>query len=199
MQLLREHTYEGLNFTTLRLALAAIYWWKPDMEGDSWLRNGLQYVIPMQHNWSNPISAETHDTFIQYWIDRDDRLTQDYVDRVKQEVLKAADITIRFLGAQAEQWARAFHHLTKRQGIYDIFMDFCNGEALEYIGPIVPTNVDYFPSKTGNAAIAFDISFSVRYREYMDLSDLRRRLAYINLVPGELIEGSITGPIRGGE
>ena len=186
-----EHTYEGLNFITLRLALIALYWWKPDMTDDSWVKSGLKYVIPQQHNWNNPIDAESNDTFIQYWINRDDRITQDYDDGAKNEVLKAADITIRFLGVQAEQWAKAFHHLTKRQSAADIFMDFCNGEALEYIGPIVPMNVDYFPAKTGNAAIAFDITFTMRYCEYIDLSDLRKPLDYIALVPGEIVEGTI--------
>jgi len=187
----RAHTYEGLNFTTLRLALIALYWWKPGMEDDSWLKSGLKYVIPQQHNWNLPINAESNDTFIQYWINRDDRLTQDRDTGETNETLKVADITARFLGVQAEQWARALHHLTQRESAAQIFFDFCNGEAFEYIGPIVPMNVDYFPSKTANAAIAFDVALSVKYREYMDLSDLRNPVTYIPLVPGEIINGSV--------
>jgi hypothetical protein len=185
-----KHTYEGLNFTTLRLALLAIYWYKPGMEGDEWVKN-IKYVVPAQHNWWNPINAGTNDTYIQYWIDRDDRLTQDYNEGTKVIVLKVADITVRFLGAQAEQWARAFHHLTRRQSVGEIFQDFCNGEALEYIGPIVPVNVDYFAAHTGNTVIAFDISFSMKYREYMDLGDLRKPLEYLSIVPGEVISGIV--------
>jgi hypothetical protein len=187
-----DHTYRGLNFTTLRLALLAIYWWKPGMEDDTWARENAKYVIPMQHNWNNPIAADTNDTFIQYWIDRDDRETQDYNLGVYEEVLKTADVSLRFLGVQAEQWARAMHHLTKRKTVFEIFRDFCNGDALEYIGPIVPMNVDYFKTKVGNAAIAFDISFRMTYREYIDLSDLRKPLEYISFVPGEVVCGGVT-------
>jgi hypothetical protein len=184
-----EHIYKGLDFVTLRLALLAMYWFKPGMTDDAWARENAKYVIPMQHNWNSPIKAGTNDTFIQYWIDRDDRLAQDYNAGTMVEVLKVADITVRFLGEQAEQWARAFHHLTQRKTVAEIFIDFCNGEALEYIGPIIPVNVDYFG--TGNSAIGFDISFSMKYREYMDLSDLRRPLEYISIVPGEVISGTV--------
>jgi hypothetical protein len=85
------------------------------------------------------------------------------------------------------QWAKAFHHLTKRNSVAGIFHDFCNGEQLEYIGPIVPINVDYF--KVGNTAIGHDISFSLQYREYMDLSDLHKPLEYISVADGVITGG----------
>jgi hypothetical protein len=188
--LIKQHTYEGLNFVTLRMALLALYWWKPGMTDDAWAKDNAKYVIPMQHNWANPIDgAEAHDTFIQYWIDRDERLTQDYNDGVFEKTLKVASITVRFLGEQAEQWARALHHLTKRNSAPEIFADFCNGETLEYVGPIVPINVDYF--RGGNAIIAYDISLSIKYVERLDLSDLRKPLEYISIVPGEIISGLV--------
>jgi hypothetical protein len=175
----------------LRLALLALYWWKPGMEGDEWMRENARYVVPMQHNWANPIEAGTGDTYIQYWIDRDDRLVQDQDTGTEEMVLKEADITIRFVGEQAEQWARAMHHLAERNSVAGIFMDFCNAELLEYVGPIVPMSVDYFKTKVGNAAIAFDISLRVKYWEYMDLSDLRKPLDYIAVGSGTLISGGI--------
>jgi hypothetical protein len=177
-----------VTFETLRLALTAIYWWDPDAADISaWLVN-TKYVVPMQHNWMNPIGAEENDTYIQFWIDSDDRLTQDYYGSDQtEETLKVADISLRFMGVHGEQWAKAFHHLTKRQQVADILHDFCNAEALEYIGPIRPVNVDYF--RTGNTTIGHDVSFSVRYTEWMDLSGLREPLEYISMAAGTVNRG----------
>jgi hypothetical protein len=179
--------YLGLTFTTLRLALTAIYWWDPDMTDGAWAEN-IKYVVPMQHNWMNPIGAEENDTYIQYWIDNDDRLTQDYYGNGQtEETLKVADISLRFMGVRAEQWAKAFHHITQRPRIASIFRDFCNGESLEYIGPIRPVNVDYF--RRGNTTIGHDMSFSLKYVEYMDLSGLREPLEYISIAAGTVGTG----------
>jgi hypothetical protein len=183
--------YKGLNFTTLRLALLAIFWWRPGMTGGEWMTKNARYVVPQQHNWFNPIEAGTHDTYIQYWIDQDDRLVQDADTGTEETVLKEADVTLRFIGEQAEQWAKAMHHLSQRQSVAGVFHDFCNAELFEYIGPIIPVNVDYFKTKAGNAAIAFDISFTMKYWEFMDLSDLRRPLEYISIAQGEIISGEI--------
>jgi hypothetical protein len=180
--------YQGLTFATLRLALTAIYWWDPKDPADgAWLKN-QRYVVPMQHNWFNPIGAESNDTYIQYWIDEDDRLTQDYYGADQtEETLKVASVSLRFMGVQAEQWAKALHHLSRRPRVAEIFHDFCNGEVLEYISPIRPMNVDYF--KSGNTTIGHDVSFSLRYREYMDLSGLREPLEYISLAAGTVHTG----------
>jgi hypothetical protein len=97
-------------------------------------------------------------------------------------VLKVADISLRFMGVHAEQWAKAFHHTAQRPRVASILRDFCNGEALEYVGPIRPVNVDYF--RRGNTTIGHDVSFSLKYVEYMDLSDLRKPLEYISLAAG---------------
>ena len=180
--------YQGLSFETLRTALVAMYWYTEGMSEDVWKNVYAEkrtYVVPMQHNWENPIKAETGDTYIQYWIDRDDRLVQDYNDGAHECVLKQADVSLRFLGAQGEQWAKAFHHITKRNTVWEIFAGFCNGEVLEYVRPIVPVNVDYFG--VGNTVIAFATGFSMKYVEYMDLSDLRKPLEYIALPQGAIV------------
>lgn len=186
-----KHVYKGLDFTTLRLALLAIFWWQPGMPEEAWAGKNARYVIPMQHNWELPIDAESNDTYIQYWIDRDDRITEDRNAGNEETVLKEADFTVRFIGEQAEQWAKAMHHLAERPAVADIFSDFCNAELFQYIGPIVPMNVDYFKTKVGNAAIAFDITMRVRYWEYMDLSDLHKPLEYISIGEGEIISGDM--------
>jgi hypothetical protein len=188
---IQKHIYRGLNFTTLRLALLAIFWWKPDMEGDEWATANARYVIPQQHNWESPIDAGSNDTYIQYWINQDDRIIEDQIAGKKETVLKEADITVRFIGEQAEQWAKSMHHLAERETVAGIFLDFCNAELFEYVGPIVPMNIDYFKTKVGNAAIAFDVDMRIRYWEYMDLSDLRKPLEYIEFGEGEIISGNI--------
>jgi hypothetical protein len=180
--------YQGLTFETLRMALTAIYWWDPKAPADGAWAENRKYVVPMQHNWRNPISAETNDTYIQYWIDSDDRLTQDYHSGAQtEETMKAAEITLRFMGVQAEQWAKAFHHMTQRPRVAEIFRDFCNGATLEYISPIRPMNVDYF--RSGNTTIGYDVSFSLQYVEYMDLSGLREPLEYISVAAGTVRTG----------
>jgi hypothetical protein len=162
-----EITYEGVTFGSVRAALCATYFMMPEMlkaaaklaDGEivdketrerfeaDW-REALKYVIPMQHNFENIIEPGSRDTWIQYWIDEDDRLTQDY-NRVNQnETLKTARITVRFLGIRGETWAKAFHHLIKRKNVPRYFLEYCNGQMLDYVSPIVPVNVDYFGART---------------------------------------------------
>lgn len=179
-----SHEYQGLTFDRLRYALAAIYWHDPSVtdEDGSWAKN-IKYVIPQQHNWFNPIDGDGEkDTFIQFWIDSDDRIAEDYNEDVYEAVQKVADISLRFVGAQGEQWAKAFHHLARRGVVGEILNDFCNGGMLDYVRPIVPMNVDFF--KTGNSVIAFDTGFTLHYTEFMDISDLRGPLQYVSVVPG---------------
>lgn len=176
-------SYRGVNFATLRAALCAIYFLDLDnpMSEEAW-RECLGYVVPQQHNWNGPIEPGSQDTWIQYWIDEDDRWTQDAVVKGRNETVKLARISLRFLGVRAEQWAKAFHHLTRRQSVPLIFSDYCDAVMLEYVGPIIPVNVDYFG--TGNTTIAFDLSFELRYRESIDLG--WKPLEYVSVAPGEL-------------
>jgi hypothetical protein len=180
--------YQGLSFETLRTALTAIYWYDPEVTDGSWIKNN-RYVVPRQHNWTNPVDEDekggyAKDTYIQYWIDSDDRIGEDYNEGEYEAVQKAADISLRFIGARAEQWAKAFHHLARRTVVGEILHDFCNGGMLDYIRPIIPMNIDYF--KTGNSVIAFDTGFTLHYVEYMDLSDLRQPLQYVSVAPGSI-------------
>jgi hypothetical protein len=174
-----EVEYEGVNFAGVRAAIAAIYFLYEDMPESEW-QEALGYVLPMQHNFENPIEPGSQDTWIQFWIDEDDRLTQDANVDDANGVQKVARVTLRFLGRRAEIWAKAFHHLTKRKSVPMYFAEYCNAETLEYIGPIVPMNVDYF--KVGNTTIAYDLSFSMRYMEYMKFGI--RSLEYISMRPG---------------
>jgi hypothetical protein len=173
--------YEGVNFDNLRAAIAATYFLYEDMPQEAWLE-ALRYVVPMQHNFENPIEPGSQDTWIQFWIDEDDRLTQDANVDDANGVQKVARVTLRFLGRRGEVWAKAFHHLTKRKSVPVYFAEYCNAEMLEYISPIVPINVDYF--KVGNTTVAHDLSFSLHYIEYMRFNN--EPLEYISMAPGAM-------------
>jgi hypothetical protein len=151
------------------------------MPEEEW-HTALKYVIPSQHNFENPIEPGSQDTWIQFWIDEDDRLTQDYNIDDRNQTMKVAHITVRFLGKRAEVWAKAFHHLTKRKSVPMYFYEYCNGATLEYISPIVPMNVDYFG--VGNTTIAHTLSFYLHYEEFMKFN--WEPLEYISVPQGEI-------------
>jgi hypothetical protein len=180
-----EIRYEGVTFDTVRAALCATYFLYKDMPEAEW-REALRYVVPAQHNFENPIEPGGQDTWIQFFIDEDDRHTQDYHTGSRNQTLKTARISVRFLGRRAEVWAKAFHHLTKRKSVPLYFHEYCNGVMLEYIGPIVPIPVDYFG--VGNTTIAHDLSFVLQYDEYMEFD--WEPLEYISVPPGN-IHGSV--------
>jgi hypothetical protein len=179
-----EIVYDGVTFDNVRAALCATYFFYRGMPQDEW-KQALEYVVPMQHNFESPIEPGSQDTWIQFWINEDDRHTQDYNADNMNQTLKSAHITVRFLGVRGETWAKAFHHLTQRQGVPGYFAAYCNAKMLEYISPIVPINVDYFG--VGNTTIAFTLSFNLVYIESMDLN--WEPLEYILIGSGEMISG----------
>ena len=176
--------YTGATFATVQAALCATYFLYNGMPQEEWVE-ALKYVVPMQHNFQNPIEPGSQDTWIQYWIDEDDRHTQDYNSGDENKTLKTAHITVRFLGVHAEKWAKAFHHLTKRQSVATHFAYYCNGKMLEYISPILPINVDYFGS---NTVVAHTLSFNLVYEETIKLD--WEPLEFISMGQGDIeIEG----------
>jgi hypothetical protein len=168
--------YYGVTFDNLRKALYYLYYGIDYPELDAY-----KYIIPMQQNFFNPIEDMGMDTYIQYFIEDDDRLTQDQYGNNTNYVLKKARCTLRFVGASAELWAKAFHHLSKRKDTYMIFQGVCQASLLEGIGPIKPTMVT-FSGK--NANIAFDIEFQLEYKESIDLTWLP--LENVVLPPGQI-------------
>jgi len=179
-----ELTYKGVTFDTVRAALCATYFLYDGMSQEEW-REALTYVVPMQHNFANPIEPGSQDTWIQFWVDEDDRLTQDYNTGAQNQTVKQAGITVRFLGVRAEVWAKAFHHLIKRKSVEAYFLEYCNATILDYISPIIPINVDYFGA---NTTIAHDLSFELSYDENMEFD--WEPLNYISIPDGK-IAGSI--------
>lgn len=194
---------EGVTFNNVRAALAMLYFGVPGMTQDYWT-DALEHVVPMQHNLESPIIAGKEegwvakDTYIQYFIDEDDKITQDSKGQgftIDDSVLpnedipvqtsvcdKAARVTVRFLGAQAEAWAKLMHHLTRRQEVSAIFYEYCHASFLEYPGPIRPMCVDYF--SVANTTIAFDTTFVLQYREVIAIPG--RLLGLITIAAGDI-------------
>ena len=178
----------GVNFNTVKEALVALYFKYQGITTEE-LNRCRKYVLPMQHNFEQPIKPGSQDTWIQFWIDNDDKLIQDINEAGINWTTKVAHITIRFLGARAEAWAKAFHHLTGRETPSMIWFHYCNGTALEYISPIIPINVDYFGA--GNTSLAFSVSFNLQYQEGLDFRPVQgdstgQRLMYISLASGNI-------------
>jgi len=178
----------GVSFDSVKESLLSLYFKYENMPAGE-LDACRKYVIPMQHNFEQPIKPESQDTWIQYWIDNDDRLTQDHSEEGVNWTDKLAHITVRFLGVRAEAWAKAFHHLSGRFTPKLIWFYYCNAEALEYISPIIPTNVDYFG--VGNSTVAFTLSFNLKYKEGLDFrpvkgQDTLNRLKYVSFAAGDI-------------
>jgi hypothetical protein len=183
----------GVNFDTVKEALVALFFKYKDMPLAE-LEACRKYVIPMQNNFEQPISPGSQDTWIQFWVDNDDRMSQDYNEEGINWTTKVARVTVRFLGERAEAWAKSFHHMCGKQTPNTIWFHYCNAEALEYISPIIPTNVNYFG--VGNTTVAFTLGFNLKYKEGLDYRPVRGedttdRLMYISLA-----EGSITAVIN---
>jgi hypothetical protein len=116
-------------------------------------------------------------------------MLQDYNEEGINWTLKLAHVTVRFLGARAEAWAKAFHHMAGRMTPNLIWNYYCLAETLEYIGPIVPINVNYFG--TGNTTVAFSTSLKLKYQEGLDYrpvrgADTTPQLMYISLAEGDI-------------
>lgn len=174
--------YTGVNFNNLRKALYLMFFGVDPIKNEAGEITGAlsqnfsspkyRYIIPLQGNFDNPLEQENPDelaknTFIEYWIERDRSLTQDdyteddegfAVDRQKC----VATVLLRFIGKEAETWVKTFRHLTKRDGISEIFSGVCNAEKLEYTMPVTPRRINFFGK---NSQIAFDVRFKLYYDE----------------------------------
>lgn len=129
---------------------------------------GDKYIIPMLHNYVNPISPTSKDTFIEYIIEEDNRVTQDQrAYNAEAVAVKVAVVFVRFIGAQGEQLAKLFHFLTCRTDTANIWIKECNARMLDYISPIMCSVIDYYGH---NSALAWDVRLRVNYTESLQLS-----------------------------
>jgi len=168
--------YLGVNFNNLRKALWLIYYGTSVEE-----ETAYKYILPMKQNFFNPIEDMGDDTYIQFFIDRDEKITQDQFGYNTNFLYKLAHVTFRFVGKEAEDWAKATHHFTKRHSVSKVFAGVCNAEFLEAVGDIIPTPVDFFGK---NTTIAFDVEMKLKYNEVMELE--WEPLTGVSLAPGEI-------------
>lgn len=158
--------YIGVNFNTLRRALYIFFFGADEGRCNDFNSPKYKYIIPMQGNFENPLQLNDKDTYIQYWIENDESLTQDdyvqyHADAFDRQKC-VAHVLLRFVGKQAEEWSKAFRHLAKRKGVTEIWSDVCNAEKLYYTSPVIPRRINF----TGkNSQIAFDIRFKLYYDE----------------------------------
>lgn len=168
--------YLGVNFDNIRKSLYLLFFGidlVTDSAGnkvslaDDFNSPKYKYIIPMRGVFENPIGDTSKDTFILFWIERDESLTRDdYIidkDNVGWNRQKCvATIKLRFVGKDAEDWVKSMRHIAKRSGVTDIWEGVCNAERLEHTAPIVPTRVNYSGL---NDEIAFDVRFKLYYNE----------------------------------
>jgi len=180
---------KGVTFESVRAAITDLYFRHKDMTQEEF-NEAKRFVVPMQHNFMNPIEPGSQDTWIQYWINSDDRLTHDFNVQNFNSTNKLANITLRFLGTRAEQWAKSFHHLTMHKHCAIIFGSYCNAMLLPYVSPIIPSNIDYF--KMANTTKAFTLTFKLQYDEILDFSDGSGAdvLEYISFAAGIVSKGN---------
>jgi hypothetical protein len=160
--------YEGVNFDNLRKALYLLFFGVDGGRCNSFDSPRYKYIIPMQGNFENPLQFKDKDTYCLYWIERDTSLTQDdFVEADETGYTRqkcVATVMLRFVGAQAEDWAKSLRHLIKRDNVGEIWCKVLNAEKLEYTMPIKPERVYY---NGRNSQIAFDIRFKLYYDEVM--------------------------------
>ena len=169
--------YIGVSFDNLRKALYLLFFGAGEVKDksgkvirylcDDFKSPNYKYIIPMQGNFENPLGLKDKDTYIMFWIEHDASLTQDdYTEKEDGTPVNrqkcVASILLRFVGVEAEQWAKSLRHLTKRSGVTKIWSGVCNAEKLEFTSPIIPRKISYSGL---NSQIAFDIRFKLFYDE----------------------------------
>lgn len=165
--------YQGVNLNNLRKSLYLLFFGVDDGKCNDFSSPKYQYILPLQGNFENPVQKKftgdvTKDTYIMYWIEKDESLTRD--DYLQQETNAwsrqkcVASILVRFIGKQAETWVKVFRHLAKRSGVTEIWSGVCNAEKLEYTSPVIPRRIAFAGL---NSQIAFDVRFKLYYDEVM--------------------------------
>lgn len=158
--------YFGVSFSNLRKALYLLYFGVDGGACNSFDSPKYKYIIPMQGNFENPVDFKSKDTYIQYWIESDSSLVRDGYEQQGEDswnVQKCvASVLLRFVGRDAEDWARAFRHMCLRKDVGEIWSGVCNAEKLPYTSPIVPRKIY---NSGMNASVAFDIRFKLYYDE----------------------------------
>lgn len=159
--------YLGVNFNNLRKALYLMFFGIDEGNCEDFSSPKYSYIIPIQGNFENPLQeADAKDTYIMYWIEQDKSITQDDFVETEEDSYNrqkcVANILIRTVGKEAEDWIKTFRHLCKRKEVTKIWSGVCNAEKLEFTMPIIPRKISFFGK---NNQIAFDCRFKLYYDE----------------------------------
>lgn len=160
-------TFTGVNYNNLRKALYLMFFGTDNGKCNDFSNEKYQYILPLQGDFQNPMQLKDKDTYILYWIEKDESLTQDdfILDEENEGFNRqkcVATIMLRFVGKDAETWVRTFRHLCKRKDVSPIWSGVCNGYKLLHTMPIHTKRMDFFGK---NNQIAFDIWFKIYYDE----------------------------------
>lgn len=162
-----QSRYLGVNFNNLRKALYLMFFGIDEGKCEDFSSPKYNYIIPIQGNFENPFQeADAKDTYIMYWIEQDKSITQDDFVETEEDSYNrqkcVANILIRTVGKEAEDWIKTFRHLCKRKEVTKIWSGVCNAEKLEFTMPIIPRKINFFGR---NSQIAFDCRFKLYYDE----------------------------------
>lgn len=198
--------FTGVNFDNLRKSLYLMFFGVglvKDSKGniikclsDDFDSPKYKYIIPMQGNFENPLQLNNKDTYIMYWIEKDESLTQDdYTTDDEGEAVNRqkciAHVLVRFVGNDGETWVKTFRHLAKRKDVTKIWSGVCNAEKLYWTSPIIPRKINY----TGkNSQVVFDVRFKLYYDEcistgWKPLEGVNFNIQGNLTVEGTLVEG----------
>lgn len=169
--------HSGLTFERLQMALTMIFFADGEWDDSSVeFKEAMKKVQPMQHNFMLPYGNPTVESpynndsdMIQFWIVSDDRLVHNKIWMDLSSVDRLANITIRFLGKNAELFSKSFGHMQERTKAWEIFAFYTNGGVLDYIGPTIPQNIHI--ADTGDNFIAYSIDIMLRYKDTIKITD----------------------------
>ena len=158
----------GVSYETVRLFLYHTYFGRvvSPAEDEANYHAKKKYILPLKDDYESPAIFNEFDTYIQYFIMRDRKVGKDMLNYKQNEAKKVAQILLRFVGAEAEVWAKALHHIHERKDFQANIMDDCNGVSMPQIGDILSNQVKFFGN---NTSLAFDVIIHIEYTELIEL------------------------------
>ena len=158
----------GVSYETIRLFLFHTYFGRvaDAVEDEANYHEKKKYLLPLKDDYETPTVLNEFDTYIQYSIMRDRKIGQDTLNYNQNEAKKVAQILLRFVGAEAELWAKALHHIHTRKDFQANIIDDCNGTSMPQIGDILSNQVKFFGN---NTRVAFDLIIHIEYTELREL------------------------------
>lgn len=154
---------KGLTQESLREALLMVIY------GRGFEKDKEKYIFPLQNQFESPITLASDDTFLMYWIERDESLTNDGLEDIgENEWVDSnyckATILLRFCGRNAETWVKSFRHHFWKRDVWRIWSETCNADKLEWVSPIVPVRAVL---RGENTEICYDLRMRLKYKEML--------------------------------